>query len=454
MKYSKMLGMIQQVLSKDDGRIDFALTAKMAKRIELWSRMYEGRAPWLSETVQDAELSPAIASETARLITLELQSEITGSARAEYLANPYNTLLGSLRRYVEYGCAKGGLIIKPYVSSRGIEIQYVQADCFFPIDFDASGNITRCVFLDQFRKGDKIYSRLEVHLLENGYAKISNRAFLATNDYTLGSEISIAMVDRWSELAPTAILPSDRQLFGYFKVPLANADDSDSPLGVSTYSRAIGLTSEADRRNSQINWEYSAKEAAIHANSSLLKRNQETQKPELPKGKERLYREVDYNTGPTDKPFFETFSPDIRDVSLYNGFNNLLRRIEFNCCLAYGTLSDPQNIDKTATEIKASKQRSYTYVSDCQMALQKALEDAVYAMDYYCSLYHLALTGTYELSFKWDDSIIIDAEQEREQDRKDVAMGVMKLEEYRAKWYGETLEEAAKNLPEPALTEE
>ena len=26
-------------------------------------------------------------------------------------------------------------------------------------------------------------------------------------------------------------------------------------------------------------------------------------------------------------------------------------------------------------------------------------------------------------------------------------MGVMRLEEYRAKWYGETIEEATKNLP-------
>ena len=48
----------------------------------------------------------------------------------------------------------------------------------------------------------------------------------------------------------------------------------------------------------------------------------------------------------------------------------------------------------------------------------------------------------------------VDEEEERQQDRNDVAMGVMRLEEYRAKWYGETLEEAVKNLPEPALTEE
>lgn len=50
--------------------------------------------------------------------------------------------------------------------------------------------------------------------------------------------------------------------------------------------------------------------------------------------------------------------------------------------------------------------------------------------------------------------MIVDAETEREQDRKDVAMGVMRVEEYRAKWYGETLEEAAKNLPDVAAVEE
>ena len=48
----------------------------------------------------------------------------------------------------------------------------------------------------------------------------------------------------------------------------------------------------------------------------------------------------------------------------------------------------------------------------------------------------------------------MDAEAERQTDRQDVAMGVMSLAEYRSKWYGETLEEAAKNLPEPALVEE
>ncbi|MBT9813350.1 phage portal protein, partial [Enterocloster citroniae] len=107
------------------------------------------------------------------------------------------------------------------------------------------------------------------------------------------------------------------------------------------------------------------------------------------------------------------------------------------------------------TEIKTSRQRSYVMVSDTQMALQDALEDLVYAMSFWAALYGLIPAGNdYEVSSDWDDSVIVDAELERQTDRADVAMGAMSLAEYRAKWYGETLEEAAKNLPEPALTEE
>lgn len=168
-----------------------------------------------------------------------------------------------------------------------------------------------------------------------------------------------------------------------------------------------------------------------------------------------MYRNVEYNTGAADKPLIDTFSPPIRDTALFNGFNNQLKLVEFNCCLAYGMLSDPQSVDKTATEIKTSRQRSYVMVTDTQMALQAALEDLVYAMNFWAVLYGLVPAGNdYEMSFDWDDSIVVDAEIERHEDRNDVAMGVMRLEEYRAKWYGETEEEAAKNLPEPAIVEE
>lgn len=408
MRYSKMMMMVQKVLNESsETNIDFCMSSQMARQIELWSRMYENHPPWKSKTVDPIGLPAAIAGEIARLTTLELKTECKGSTRASYIDKIYQKVLKKLRIYTEYGCAKGGLIFKPYPSLGGVDVQIIQADCFFPISFDGSGKINQCVFLEQFRKGDKIYSRLEIHALQNQVLTINNRVFLSTNDYTLGSEISIGVVDRWAELVPSISFSGVERLpFGYFKVPLANADDSDSPLGVSVYSRAPGVIREADRRYSQINWEFDAKEAAVHISQSLLRMNPQTQEFEAPEGKDRLYREFEYNVGATDKPLLEPYSPDIRDQSYFNGFNNQLRLVEFLCNLAYGTLSDPNNVDKTAEEIKTSKQRSYQFVSDTQGALQDALEDLLYAIDFYCSVYQLAPSGSYTSTFVWDDSIV------------------------------------------------
>lgn len=412
MNYSKMMLMIQKVLNENsDTGIDFCMSTKMANQIELWSRMFENHPPWASKTIEPIGLPAMIAGEIARLVTLELKSEVTGSGRASYMNTVYQRVLKKLRIYTEFGCAKGGLIFKPYPAFKGIEIQVIQADCFFPISFDSSGKITKCVFLEQFQKGGKIYSRLEIHALQNLNLIITNRVYLSTNDASLGSEINIAFVDRWAELVPSISFSNVERLpFGYFKVPLANAGDSGSPIGVSVYSRSVGLIKEADRRYGQINWEYDAKEAAVHTAQSLLKVNPQTQQTEYPEGRERLYREFEYNLGATDKPLLDVYSPDIRDQSLFNGFNHQLRLIEFSCSLAYGTLSDPNNVDKTAEEIKASKQRSYQMVSDTQGALQDALEDLLYAMDFYCTVYQLAPPGTYTATYAWDDSIVRDTD--------------------------------------------
>lgn len=62
-----------------------------------------------------------------------------------------------------------------------------------------------------------------------------------------------------------------------------------------------------------------------------------------------------------------------------------------------------------------------------------------------------------EIVVEFDDSIIEDKQAERQSDRQDVSMGAMGLAEYRAKWYGETEEEAARKIvaesPEDTIEE-
>ena len=441
MNYTKMYEALQKVLK--DEQISTVMSTQRTDLVELWGQIYSGDAPWLNKETENAGVAASVSAEVARLITIELDSCIDGSPMAEQLDQIYQKVIGKLRVQIEYALAKGSMIFKPYMTDKGLAIQYLQADDFFPLDFDGE-EITRCAFLDQFRQGNAIYTRIEIHSIKDGTLHIKNRAFVSKNDGVLGSEINLADVDKWAVLKEEEAFPGCNKLpFGYFVVPIGNTADSKSPLGASTFSRALPKLMRADKLYSQIGWEYESKETAVHISDSLLQHDSQSRKPIYPEGHERLYRTFEYDAGINDKPLMDVFSPPIRDAAYFNAWNQLMRQIEFDCFLAYGTLSDPNNTDKTATEIESSKQRSYSYVHSCQEALQKALEDLVDAMAFWCQVYDTIPAGELHMHFAWDDSIIVDKEQERQTARADIAMGAMSVIEYRMRYYGETEEEAA-----------
>ena len=404
MKYSKMLSYITKVLNKMSGTpVDVCLNATMAAAIEYWESLYEDKAPWLSRKkgIESAGIAGGISAELARLVTLELQSEVADEA----VNAIYKGVLKSLRVQTEYACALGGMALKPYPVNDSVSVQFIRADCFFPVSFDAAGNITKAVFVDQLRADKKIYTRLEIHTLLSGKLLVQNRAFASGNDQSLGNEIALETVAAWAEIKPEDTFSAKKLPIGYFKIPLANTIDADSPLGVSVFSRADDLIKEADKRYSALNWEIEGTQLAVHVAESLLKQNKDTGAAEYPAGKERLYRALEYSTGATDKPLLDTFSPDIRVEDLTKAYQDQLRRIEFVCGLAYGTISDPQTTDKTAEEVRASKQRLYATATDIQTALQSALTDLAHAIAFWLPVSNKEP----EVTFAWDDSIIVDS---------------------------------------------
>ena len=116
--------------------------------------------------------------------------------------------------------------------------------------------------------------------------------------------------------------------------------------------------------------------------------------------------------------------------------------------LSYGDISNPQTVDKTATEIKSSKQRKFDTVTAIQNNLRVCLEDLCYSLAFYNGL----TQSGYELSVNFEDSILADDETKRASDRQDVSMGIMPLWEYRMKWYGEN-EETAKKMTSDSTAE-
>ena len=438
----KMLG---REKIKDAIGVEVAVSDKMANEIDLWAKMYKNEPPWKEKNIKLCGLPAAIAGEFARLVTLELKTEVTGN---DFINEEYQAVVSDIRKYTEYACAKGGLAMKPYASEGHIEVDMVQADRFFPTKFNSRGEVTAAVFAESLTVGKKVYTRLEYHQHEGTMYHINNKAFVKQdldNVEVLGKEVPLTAVPEWANLQEEVTLKNVKMpLFAYFKIPNANNVDDTSPLGVSVYSRAINEIKGGDNQWTRLLWEFEGSELAIDADITLFKKDDKGNY-EFPKGKDRLFRMMDLDDN-AEK--YKVFAPAIRDENLINGFNAILRRIEFNVGLAYGTLSDPNTVDKTAEEIKASKQRSYSTVSDIQKSLQTALEQLVYAMDVMAQLSGLSGRKKYEMSFDWDDSIVIDKEQELASMQQDAVAGFIRKELYVAAKYGVSEEEALKMMPQ------
>ena len=118
----------------------------------------------------------------------------------------------------------------------------------------------------------------------------------------------------------------------------------------------------------------------------------------------------------------------------------------FNCGLAYGTLSDPEAVEKTATEIAVSRQRTYATITDTQKTLQAALEQLIWAMDVWATLGKLAPRGTYQVVYSFDDSVVVDKDAQFQQDLRLVGAGIMSKIEFRMRNFGEDEVTAKKKL--------
>ena len=390
----------------------------MINKVTLWSEMLKDRSPWLIEKESPARstgIPSAISSELARLVTIESEISLSGSSRANFISSQLDSLRDCLRAKLEFGVAEGGLIFKPYVSENQIFIDYARQDSFYPIAYDDSHGLSAVAFLQSLTRGNEIYTKLEYHHLESDGCHVDNKAFvrntLAKEAQVLGDAVPLKQIPEWADIAPNAILQgTDRLLLGYYRNPSANVIDFGSQMGASCYARAVPIIRQADEQWGRILWEYAGSELAVHADETLFNKGPDG-KPTLPKGYERLYRDI---PGLDDDKKLDTFSPTIRDTSLFNGMNEILRRIEFSCGLAYGTLSNVQDVPQTATQINASKQRSYSTVHDMQKSLQNALDDLIYAIDYWDTASNLCPIGSYEVSYDWDDSIVNEPSQRKQ----------------------------------------
>lgn len=412
-------------------------SVRMNDSINEWLDMYAGNVPWAGEDNQQLGIPKTLSKEVARLVTLEMQISITGSPLADFINEQFIAIRKEIKTNVEYACAGGGIVFKPYISDGKIVTEIIQANDFLPIAYNSSKKITGAYFIYRKWEGKKVYTRLEKHVLEGRIYKITNKAYKSMVEESIGSECSLTEVKDWEEIAPeTTITDVTAPLFAYFRIPIGNNIDLNSPIGMSIFADAVNVIKEADLQWQRYLWEYEGGEMAIDASADAFKRAGGM--PELPKGKERLYRVNNIDPASAGgSELMKAWTPALRDANYHAGLHNILIKIEDSCSVSRGTLTEVTELERTAYEMKILKQRSYALINDIQTSLGAALDDLAYAMYVLCVLYDLVPDGTYSTSYTFDDSIIVDAETERMRDMQEVAQGLMAKYEYRMKWYGE-----------------
>lgn len=426
--------------------VEVSMTTDMETAITDWNAAYRALSVYLQDdNVKTLRLPMAICKEVARLVTVEFESEVENS---DQLNEAYQDVKTKLREKMQRAVSVGGMVFKPYLDGDKIVVDYVPQGGFLPIKYDSSRNITGIVLPEYRVIGKYIYTRLEWHDLTDGVYTITNRAFVkesAQDSNHLGKEVPLDSVEEWAGLEPEfKISGVDHPLFAVFTMPGDNTIEEGSPLGVSLFWDSMDLIHDADLQYSRIDWEFEGKELAIDVDYTAIRRD-EYDNLIYPHNKERLYRMYDFGSNGSET--FRPFDPPIRDVSLYHGLDEILRRIEFNCCLAYGTISNPNTVDRTATEIESSKQRSYSMVKDIQGQLQTALEDLVEAMNKWVSINGGPYVPDLKMTFNWDDSIVVDKNTELASMQVDVASGILRPEVYLAKKYGVSEKEALAMMP-------
>jgi len=326
------------------------------------------------------------------------------------------------------------MIIKPVNADT---VQYVPQSSFIPVEYDVNGRLIKVIF-PEIRKlsGSDYLIRLEYHSLESNGLTISNRAFRSSSSDIPEKEISLSTVPEWSNLAERITYPlMNRPAFGYYVNPIFNNIDG-SFLGISVFSSAENLIKKADIQFGRLDWEFKSGERRINADITAFKKDSEGNSIIT----DKVFRAVDI------QGLFQEFSPVLREDNFIRGLEEYKRNIEFSVGLSYGDISNPQNVEKTATEIKSAKKRKYNTVQAIQKNLRDCLEDLAYSLAFYNGM----ISSNYDFICSFKDSILTDDETERKQDIQDLQLGIIRPEEYRAKWYGETVEQARRNLPESA----
>lgn len=393
-------------------------------------------------------LSKAVCQELAGMVWTD-QSDINittqgvGPEQTDILSEYVHKVLEQnnfsvkMAEAIEQAAALGGEAIKVWYEVRHdqdgneipdsgrIKVGYCMADQFVPTAWD-NAEITEGVFISRIAKDGYYYTRLEWHKWEGTTYVITNELYRSEIRKNGSPETQDILGYRYplSAIYPflnerTELPQIEHSLFSYFRTPVANNIDDNSPLGVSIYGNALETLHALDICFDSFVREFRLGKKRIIVPARMIK-----QVVDPVTGKSVRYFDAydeTYEALSTDDPDslrIQDNSVELRVEEHVAGINAFLNIFCLQVGLSAGTFSfDAKGGLKTATEVVSENSKTYKTVKNFQNMVTPAIKTLVDNIVMVASMYEVQYEGVsiasealkgYEVSVVLDDGITQD----------------------------------------------
>lgn len=463
------------------------LDATFYRQIEVWRswyrsnvrkfhtyKVYRGRGGAIKCTRYALGMGKKVCEDMADLllnekVTITIEDTATDAFVKQVLTDNNFEELGN--EYQEWKAALGTVAYVVYVRDAVLDdngimvggnvgINYVEAGNIFPTSWQ-NRIITECIFTFPKMYKRKKYVHFQYHKLEDIPGE-NKKQYVIENtvvENTSGSGKELTLQE-WNDIPIFSGLEErietgvDQPQFIIDHLNMVNNADEDSsnPMGISLFANAIDTIRKLDLEYDSYANEFSlgrkrifvAPEFLTNDNGSLIFDPEDSVFYELP------------------EDYFKNTKESMREVNMKlrieehsTAINDDLNWLSLKCGFGTDRYKFENGGVKTATEVISENSDLYRSLTKHELILNRVLIQLIRTI--IRTGIKIGVPGLKEeakITIAFDDSIIEDKATERKEDRQDVSMGVMRHEEYRAKWYGETEEQAKKNLPEQAVVQE
>ncbi len=428
-----------------------AVDSSYYARIGLWLSWYKGKVVQfhnyrqyngmkkINRTRKTLGMAKKICEDWANLelnekVSIVIDDETINSAVHDVLQANNFRIKGNQLLEIAYALGTGAFV--EYLDGEKICMDYIRASMIYPLQWD-NGEILSCAFASERVNGKKKLVYLNIHeRQENGFYVIKNRMFERNGNNLTAVDLPEGLVEEYNT-------GSSVPWFQIITPNIVNNVDLDCPMGVSVYANAIDQLEGVDLvYDSYLNEFRLGKKRIIVPNTMarMLIEDSGTITPLFDDNDTEFYS---LGIEGEENQKIQEINMEIRADAHEKAISRTLSLLSDKCGLGEDRYKFENSGLKTATEVVSEKSELYQNLRKHELVLEGALMNLVKAI-----AAMLGYRNEIQVTVNFDDSIIEDTAAEKQQFLQEIRDGIRQKWEYRARFFGETEEEAKTKVAE------